>query len=68
MEQLHYNLLFRWFVGLKIDDPLWDHSTFSFNRQQLFYEAAELDFANPDCVATEIYGLVRNRFAKHLVA
>ena len=27
MEQLDYNLLFRWFVGLGIDDPVWDHST-----------------------------------------
>jgi len=26
MEQLGYNLLFRWFVGLAIDDPVWDHS------------------------------------------
>ena len=32
MEQLDYNLLFRWFVGLNIDDTVWDHSTFSFNR------------------------------------
>lgn len=36
MEQLSYNLLFRWFVGLNIDDPVWDHSTFSFNRERLF--------------------------------
>lgn len=36
MEQLQYNLLFRWFVGLNIDDPVWDHSTFSFNRERLF--------------------------------
>jgi transposase len=36
MEQLNYNLLFRWFVGLNIDDPVWDHSTFSFNRERLF--------------------------------
>jgi transposase len=36
MEQLDYNLLFRWFVGLNIDDPVWDHSTFSFNRERLF--------------------------------
>ena len=28
MEQLDYNLLFRWFVGLGIDDPVWDHSTY----------------------------------------
>jgi transposase len=36
MEQLSYNLLFRWFVGLNIDDAVWDHSTFSFNRERLF--------------------------------
>lgn len=36
MEQLNYNLLFRWFVGLNVDDPVWDHSTFSFNRDRLF--------------------------------
>ena len=36
MEQLQYNLLFRWFVGLNIDDAVWDHSTFSFNRERLF--------------------------------
>jgi transposase len=29
MEQINYNLLFRWFVGLGIDDAVWDHSTFS---------------------------------------
>ena len=35
MEQLNYSLLFRWFVGLGIDDPVWDHSTFSKNRDRL---------------------------------
>jgi transposase len=35
MEQIDYNLLFRWFVGLGIDDPVWDHSTFSKNRGRL---------------------------------
>lgn len=35
MEQIDYNLLFRWFVGLGIDDPVWDHSTFSKNRDRL---------------------------------
>src|SRR5690606_22615873 len=33
-EQLDYNLLFRWFVGLSIDDRVWDHSTFSKNRNR----------------------------------
>lgn len=35
MEQIDYNLLFRWFVRLGIDDPVWDHSTFSKNRDRL---------------------------------
>jgi transposase len=35
MESLDYNLLFRWFVGLGIDDPVWDHSTYSKNRDRL---------------------------------
>lgn len=35
MEQLDYNLLFRWFVGLNMDDPVWDPTTFSKNRQRL---------------------------------
>src|SRR5204863_9702521 len=35
MEQLDYNLLFRWFVGLDIDDAVWDATTFSKNRDRL---------------------------------
>jgi len=35
MEQLNYNLLFRWFVGLSMDAQVWDHSVFSKNRDRL---------------------------------
>ncbi len=35
MEQLDYNLLFRWFVGLSADDPIWDATVFTKNRQRL---------------------------------
>jgi transposase len=35
MEQLDYNLLFRWFVGLNLDDPVWDPTTFTKNRDRL---------------------------------
>jgi transposase len=35
MERLEFDLLFRWFVGVGIDDPVWDHSTFSKNRDRL---------------------------------
>jgi len=35
MEQLNYNLLFRWFVGLSTDDPVWDATVFCKNRDRL---------------------------------
>jgi transposase len=35
LEQLHYNLLFRWFVGLSPDDPIWHPTTFTKNRERL---------------------------------
>lgn len=35
MEQLNYNLLFRWFVGLEMDDAVWDATVFSKNRERL---------------------------------
>src|SRR3954469_7585125 len=50
MEQLDYNLLFRWFVGLGLDDAVWSPTTFSKNRDRLltgdiaaaFFEAVRL--------------------------
>ena len=35
MEQLDYNLLYRWFVGLSPDDPVWDPTVFTKNRDRL---------------------------------
>ena len=35
MEQLDYSLLFRWFVGLNMDDPIWDVTVFTKNRERL---------------------------------
>jgi transposase len=37
MEQLDYNLLFRWFVGLSMDDKVWNHSVFSKNRERFLH-------------------------------
>ncbi|HEY4425224.1 MAG TPA: IS5 family transposase [Pyrinomonadaceae bacterium] len=46
MEQLSYNLLFRWFVGLNMDDEVWNATTFSKNRDRLLRgEIAEEFFA-----------------------
>ena len=39
MEQLNYNLLFRWFVGLEMDDPVWDVTVFTKNRERLIQGA-----------------------------
>jgi transposase len=35
IEQLDYNLLFQWFVGLSMDDAVWNHSVFPKNRDRL---------------------------------
>jgi transposase len=40
MEQMDYNLLFRWFVGLEMDDPVWDVTVFTKNRERLIEGAA----------------------------
>jgi transposase len=56
MEQLNYNLLFRWFVGLEIDDPVWNHAVFSKNRDRLLnQELAQRFFAH---VKTQATGLM----------
>ena len=35
MEQMTYNLLFGWFVGMELDEPVWNHAVFSKNRERL---------------------------------
>ncbi len=46
MEQLNYNMLFRWFVGLNLDDPVWDVTVFTKNRERFLEgEIAEKFFA-----------------------
>jgi transposase len=44
MEQLDYNLLFRWFVGMNTDDPIWDVTVFSKNRERLLEGNIHLRF------------------------
>jgi transposase len=44
MEQLDYNLLFRWFVGLEMDEPVWNHAVFSKNRERLLNEKMAREF------------------------
>lgn len=49
MEQIDYNLLFRWFVGLNVDDPVWYHSTFSFNRERCSTRKSPSAFFSTRC-------------------
>ena len=44
MQQLDYNLLFRWFAGLEIDEPVWNHAVFSKNRERLLNEVIAREF------------------------
>jgi len=58
MEQLAYNLLFRWFVALNVDDAVWDPSTFSKTRDRLLEgDVAGAFFARVLAVANE-HGLL----------
>jgi len=44
MEQMNYNLLFRWFVGLEMDEPVWNHAVFSKNRERLLNQEVAREF------------------------
>src|ERR1700677_1698336 len=44
MEQLEYNLLFRWFVGLSMDEPVWHPTVFTKNRDRLLEGAVAEEF------------------------
>jgi len=44
MEQMNYNLLFRWFVGLEMDEPVWNHAVFSKNRERLLNQEVAQEF------------------------
>ncbi|MEI9997586.1 MAG: IS5 family transposase [Rhizomicrobium sp.] len=46
MERIEFDLLFRWFVGLGVDDPAWDHSVFSKNRDRLLQGDIAAKFLN----------------------
>jgi transposase len=44
MEQLDYNMVFRWFVGLNLDDPVWDATTFTKNRDRVLESQVAQEF------------------------
>jgi len=60
MEQLDYNFLFRWFVGLNIDDPVWDVTVFTKNRERLLVAEVAQGFFNAVLDQAGARGLLSN--------
>jgi len=60
MERLDFDLLFRWFVGLGVDDPVWDHSTFSKNRDRLLDGDVAARFLSAVLAQPRVKGLLSN--------
>jgi transposase len=58
MEQLDYNLLFRWFVGLSMDDPVWDVRVFTKNRERLLDAELAQRFFNQVVTQARAQGLI----------
>jgi transposase len=58
LEQLNYNLLFRWFVGLSPDDPIWHPTTFTKNRERLLNEQVMGSFLEKLMAAPEVKPLL----------
>jgi transposase len=58
VQHIEYNLLYRWFVGLDMDDPVWDHSSFTKNRERLLNEAVGRAFFGKVLELAEWRGLV----------
>lgn len=58
VQHIEYNLLYRWFVGLDMDDPVWEHSTLTKNRDRLLNEAISRFFFAKVLELAEWQGLV----------
>ena len=60
MERIEFDLLFRWFTGLGVDDPVWDHSTFSKNRDRLLEGEIAAKFLQAVLAQPKVKRLVSN--------
>jgi transposase len=58
MEQLQYNLLFRWFVGLEMDDAVWDVTEFTKNRERLIAGEVSQKLLEAVLVEARAHGLL----------
>ena len=57
MEEMDYNLLFRWFVGLNADDPVWDATVFTKNRDRLLQADVAKEFLAEVVAQARVKGL-----------
>lgn len=55
LKQTQYNLLFRWFIGLSMDDPVWVPTVFTKNRERLIKHDAAIEFFN------EVLAIAQNK-------
>ena len=62
MEQMQYNLLFRWFVGLGIDDPVWVPTVFTKNRNRLLTTEMSRKVMAAILAPPPVYSFLRQRF------
>ena len=58
VEQINYNLLFRWFVGLSIEDAVWNHSVFSKNRDRMIEHDIVIELFNATVEMAQDKGLL----------
>ena len=58
VEQLDYNLLFRWFIGLSMDEAVWNHSSYSKNRDRILHTDIAVMFLRAICEQAEKAGLL----------
>jgi transposase len=60
IEHIDYNILYRWFIGLHLDEPVWNHSTFSKNRDRLIEAEVALSFLRLVLQKADGEGLLSN--------
>jgi transposase len=61
VEQIQYNLLFRWFVGLAIEDAVWNHSVFGKSRDRLIEHDAVTELFNATVEMADKRGLLSGK-------
>ena len=63
MERIEFDLLFRWFVGLGVDEAAWDHSSFSKNRDRLLEGEIAAKFLSAVIAQPKVKQLLSDHFS-----